>query len=74
MLTFKDDKAEQTWLAAAKEWGGTYLIGPRWVIVGTPQNLRGFHERLGGKIELGDDHGGGAGHQGHQGHVPAATP
>jgi hypothetical protein len=72
MLTFVTDKAKQTWLTAAKEWGGTYLIGPRWVIVGTQQNLRPFYDKLGGDIQDGDDHGGSG--SGHQGHTPSVSP
>ncbi|GAA2099868.1 hypothetical protein [Actinomadura alba] len=72
MLTFVTDKAKETWLSAAKEWGGTYLIGPRWVIVGTQQNLQPFYDKLGGAIQDGDDHGRSG--SGHQGHTPAASP
>jgi hypothetical protein len=71
MLTFVTDQAKQTWLKAAKEWGGTYLIGPRWVIVGTQQNLRPFHDKLGGDVEDGENHGGSG--SGHQGHSPAIS-
>ncbi|MBC6463513.1 hypothetical protein [Actinomadura sp. HBU206391] len=70
MLTFVTDKAKESWLGAAKEWGGTYLIGPRWVIVGTQQNLQPFYDKVGGEIEAGDDHGGGSRHQGH---TPSAS-
>jgi hypothetical protein len=64
------DKAKRTWLDAAKDWGGTYLIGPRWVIVGTPRNLGSFRQRLGADLPAGDDHSG----SGHQGHSPVTVP
>jgi hypothetical protein len=65
VLTFSTQRAGDDWLKEARNWGGTYLVGPRWVIVGTPQQLLSFRARLGGRIQAGDDHSG-TGHS----HVP----
>lgn len=56
VLTFPTDKAAATWLSEAKIWGGTYLVGPRWVIVGTPQQLTGFQAQVGGTVQNGESH------------------
>jgi hypothetical protein len=58
VLTFSTSKAGEDWLKEARNWGGTYLVGTRWVIVGTPQQLQSFRARLGGDIQVGDDHSG----------------
>jgi hypothetical protein len=67
VLTFSTQEAGDNWLKEAQNWGGTYLVGPKWVIVGTHQQLEPFQTQLGGKIEEGDQHGGG----GHS-HAPSA--
>jgi hypothetical protein len=56
VMTFSTEQAGADWLKEAKNWGGTYLVGTRWVIVGTPQQLKSFRDQLGGNIEAGDDH------------------
>lgn len=56
VLTFPTDQAAGTWLSEAKIWGGTYLVGARWVIVGTPQQLAGFQAQVGGTVEHGESH------------------
>jgi hypothetical protein len=58
VLTFATQQAGDDWLAEAKNWGGTYLVGPKWVVVGTPQQLQSFRAKLGGTIQAGDDHSG----------------
>jgi hypothetical protein len=58
LLTFPSDKAAKTWFTEARNWGGIYLIGARWIIVGTTQQLQGFRVQVGGEITPGDDHGG----------------
>lgn len=57
VLTFPTDKAAGTWLSEAKIWGGTYLVGARWVIVGTPRQLAGFQAQVGGTVQSGESHG-----------------
>lgn len=65
LVTFTTEEGQGNWLREAKPWGGTYLVGPRWVAVGGEQTLRSLRRDLGGEIQPGEDHGQGAGHGGH---------
>jgi hypothetical protein len=56
VTTFVTDKGQREWLDYAQAYGGTYLIGPRWIIVGTPSVVESFHETLGGKLETMEHH------------------
>jgi hypothetical protein len=56
ILTFTTDQGRTAWLDEAKRWGGAYLVGKRWVAVGTMQNLMPLKSRLGGAIQMGDNH------------------
>jgi hypothetical protein len=56
MVTFATDTGRDAWLFEAKKWGGAYLVGTRWVAVGTLQNLAPLKSRLGGVIQPGDKH------------------
>ncbi len=56
VLTFPSDQAARVWYTEARNWGGTYLIGSRWIIVGTEQQLEGFRGQVGGVIQAGDNH------------------
>ena len=57
VVSFKNDEATDSWLTEAKQWGGLYLQGPRWVIVGTEPQLKTFQSKVGGNIVAGEDHG-----------------
>lgn len=48
--TFSTDKGQGEWLDYAKLYGGTYLVGPRWIVVGQKQALEKLKERTGGKV------------------------
>ncbi|MGI5202708.1 hypothetical protein ACQEU6_14195 [Spirillospora sp. CA-108201] len=61
LLSFTSDNGMNAWLEEAKPWGGTYLVGARWVAVSQQQTLESLRGDLGGKIVQGDD-GHGAGH------------
>jgi hypothetical protein len=56
LVTFATDQGQNAWLDEAKKWGGAYLVGPRWVAVGTLANLAPLKSRLGGAIQPGDSH------------------
>lgn len=58
LVSFTTDQGRDSWLTEAKPWGGQYLVGPRWVAVGTQQTLESLRKDLGGKIVAGDQHGG----------------
>ncbi|WP_018657224.1 hypothetical protein [Actinomadura flavalba] len=59
LVGFTTDQGQAAWLREAKPWGGTYLVGTRWVAVGTPAVLEGLRADLGGRIDHGDRHHGG---------------
>ncbi|MEV6578952.1 hypothetical protein AB0M92_12430 [Streptomyces sp. NPDC051582] len=59
MATFTSEQGRQTWLNEAQMYGGTYLVGPTWVITAaSAEALAGAHTRLGGNIETVSGHGG----------------
>lgn len=64
LATFATSKGQQSWLHEAKPYGGTYLVGKRWVAVGEPKVLGSVRGRLGGEVEEGESHTGGAGSDG----------
>ncbi|GAA2446269.1 hypothetical protein [Streptomyces macrosporus] len=79
LATFATAEGRRDWLAEAKPYGGTYLVGGKWVAVGEPEVLEKLRGRLGGALESGASHTGdvggdggpgseGAGHGGHRGH------
>ncbi|MFK0252703.1 hypothetical protein [Streptomyces sp. NPDC090445] len=62
MATFTTEEGRSAWLAESRVYGGTYLVGPRWVVTAaTPEALGPLHDRLGGTLESGTDHGSGHG-------------
>jgi hypothetical protein len=56
VMTFPTDTTARTWFNEAKNWGGLYLIGSRWIIVGNEKQLETFRGQVGGVIQAGDDH------------------
>ncbi|WP_406727899.1 hypothetical protein WJ438_29390 [Streptomyces sp. GD-15H] len=73
LATFATDRGQREWINTAKDYGGFYLVGRKWVAVGEESVLDGLRGRLGGDVEEGIDHssmdhGGGAHASGHAGH------
>ncbi|MEV5613009.1 hypothetical protein [Streptomyces sp. NPDC052225] len=75
LATFATDRGQAEWLDAADDYGGTYLIGRKWIAVGTDQVVTRLRGRLGGTVERSSSHhsgsSGGGGHEegsGHTGH------
>ena len=68
LATFATAEGQRNWLAEAEPYGGTYLVGEKWVAVGEPEVLGKLRGRLGGAVRSGASHSGGAGHGGHRGH------
>ncbi|MER7461569.1 hypothetical protein [Streptomyces sp. NPDC097981] len=58
MATFTSEQGRQTWLTEAQMYGGTYLVGPDWVITAaSAEALAPAHTRLGGTIQTVAGHG-----------------
>ncbi|WP_214411766.1 hypothetical protein [Sphaerisporangium fuscum] len=52
LVTFSTDQGKRDWLTEAKEWGGNYLVGNKWVISGNdPALLQSFSQEVGGSLE-----------------------
>ncbi|MFG1948144.1 hypothetical protein [Nonomuraea sp. NPDC048826] len=56
LVTFKTGKGQRDWLDAAQPYGGSYLVGERWVVVSEPAVLESLRIRLGGQIETTQHH------------------
>ncbi|MFG2623798.1 hypothetical protein [Streptomyces sp. NPDC048473] len=76
LATFATDRGQREWINEANDYGGSYLVGRKWVAVGEPQVVAALRGRLGGTVETasphhssGSDAGGGSetGHSGHHG-------
>ncbi|MFH0175408.1 hypothetical protein ACIA6D_06350 [Streptomyces cacaoi] len=57
LLTFATDRGQREWINGAKDYGGHYLVGRKWVAVGEETStVTALRETLGGDIEEGTDH------------------
>ncbi|MFD4245985.1 hypothetical protein ACFWP3_30985 [Streptomyces sp. NPDC058525] len=60
MVTFAADEGQRSWLTEARMYGGTYLVGSRWVVTAPSADaLTALRGRIGGDLESGAAHGGG---------------
>ncbi|MFF7529055.1 hypothetical protein [Streptomyces bobili] len=50
ITTFPEEKLKETWLDSASVYGGTYLVGTRWVVSAEPEMLEKFRGKLGGTV------------------------
>lgn len=51
ITTFPEERLKQTWLDSASVYGGTYLVGTRWVVGAKPEVLDDLRPKLGGEIQ-----------------------
>ncbi|MFD5816975.1 hypothetical protein ACFV06_19790 [Streptomyces sp. NPDC059618] len=58
LATFATDRGQREWLNGAKDYGGSYLVGAKWVAVGDQKMVTTLRGRLGGTLEEGASHGG----------------
>ncbi|MFI0444788.1 hypothetical protein [Actinomadura sp. 6N118] len=56
MVTFGSDQGRDAWLKEATKWGGAYLVGSRFAVVGTPTTLAPVKVKVGGDLRMGDSH------------------
>ncbi|MFC7985393.1 hypothetical protein [Streptomyces sp. NPDC057336] len=68
LATFATDRGQREWINTAKDYGGYYLVGRKWVAVGHEDVVADLRGRLGGTLEQGAQHGGGSHPAGHGGH------
>ncbi|MEW2165110.1 hypothetical protein AB0912_19270 [Streptomyces sp. NPDC007084] len=62
LATFATDRGQRDWLNGAKDYGGSYLVGAKWVAVGDRKLVTGLRGTLGGSLEQGASHGAHASH------------
>ncbi|MER6571219.1 hypothetical protein ABT288_34820 [Streptomyces sp. NPDC001093] len=65
--TFATDRGQREWINDAKDYGGYYLVGRKWVAVGDDGVVKALRGTLGGDVEMGTNHAGHSGHSGHGG-------
>ncbi len=73
LATFAADRGQREWINEANDYGGSYLVGRKWVAVGDPEVVAALRGRLGGTVETASPHhsgnsGGGGSEEGHSGH------
>ncbi|QOV38810.1 hypothetical protein IM697_10775 [Streptomyces ferrugineus] len=56
LATFATDRGQREWINTAKDYGGYYLVGRKWVAVGHEDVVTGLRDTLGGTLEIGTDH------------------
>ncbi|MFD3623563.1 hypothetical protein [Streptomyces sp. NPDC058698] len=70
LATFATDRGQREWLNTAKDYGGYYLVGRKWVAVGEERTVTDLRSTLGGTMEEGSEHmnpGGSHNQGGHHG-------
>lgn len=56
LATFATDRGQREWLNGAKDYGGYYLVGRKWVAVGEEKTVTALRTTLGGTMEEGSAH------------------
>ncbi|MET8830992.1 hypothetical protein ABZX40_08220 [Streptomyces sp. NPDC004610] len=56
LATFATDRGQREWINGAKDYGGHYLVGRKWVAVGGTKTVNALRSTLGGELEEGMDH------------------
>ncbi len=75
LATFATDRGQREWINEANDYGGSYLVGRRWVAVSDAAVIAALRGRLGGTVETASPHHSGSGgsggseavHSGHRG-------
>ncbi|QGV80964.1 hypothetical protein [Streptomyces ficellus] len=61
LATFSTDRGQREWINEANDYGGSYLVGRKWVAVGEEKVVGALRDRLGGAVETGTSHHSGGG-------------
>ncbi|MGW0957273.1 hypothetical protein [Streptomyces sp. NPDC002545] len=67
LATFATDRGQREWIDDAKDYGGSYLVGRKWVAVGDSGVVTNLRATLGGDVETGKDHSAHGAHGAHSG-------
>ncbi|MFJ2716093.1 hypothetical protein [Streptomyces sp. NPDC087437] len=68
LATFATDRGQREWIDDAKDYGGSYLVGRKWVAVGDSGVVTTLRATLGGDVETGKDHSAHSAHSAHGAH------
>ncbi|SDK04255.1 hypothetical protein SAMN05421806_104166 [Streptomyces indicus] len=61
LTTFATDRGQREWINEANDYGGTYLVGRKWVVSGEEKVVVSLRGRLGGTVERAGHHSGSSG-------------
>lgn len=64
LTTFATDRGLREWINEANDYGGSYLVGRKWVASGDAKVVESLRGRLGGTVETAPAHGSGGGDSG----------
>ncbi|MFI5682453.1 hypothetical protein [Streptomyces sp. NPDC051636] len=64
LATFATDRGQREWINDAKDYGGYYLVGRKWVAVGDDGVVEALRTKLGGDVEIGTNHSAHGAHSG----------
>ncbi|MGX1370538.1 hypothetical protein RKD19_005897 [Streptomyces canus] len=56
LATFSTDRGQREWINTAKDYGGYYLVGRKWIAIGHQDVVKSLRATLGGDLEVGADH------------------
>lgn len=56
LTTFATDRGLREWINEANDYGGSYLVGRKWVASGDAKVVESLRGRLGGSVETGAEH------------------
>nr|WP_069630437.1 hypothetical protein [Streptomyces niveus] len=68
LTTFATDRGLREWINEANDYGGSYLVGRRWVASGDAKVVESLRGRLGGTVETAPEHGSGGEDHGGEDH------
>lgn len=59
LTTFATDRGLREWINEANDYGGSYLVGRKWVASGDAKVVESLRGKLGGTVETAPEHGAG---------------
>ncbi|MGW8452744.1 hypothetical protein ACWGLO_14730 [Streptomyces niveus] len=68
LTTFATDRGLREWINEANDYGGSYLVGRKWVASGDAKVVESLRGRLGGTVETAPEHGSGGEDHGSEDH------
>ncbi|MEU1351847.1 hypothetical protein [Streptomyces sp. NPDC005795] len=64
LATFATDRGQREWINEANDYGGSFLVGRKWVAVSDATVIAALRGRLGGTVESASPHHSGSGGDG----------